>query len=260
MKKIILGVIAAMAVGATPALSADLPVRPPITKAPIMPPPVFSWTGCFIGGNGGGLWATKDWAVAPGDPSGFAVGAAFGSHDVNSWVAGGQIGCDYQFAGGWVIGIQADLDASGGRGNSVDLVNNAFFGAVGWRDESRIRSLGSVTGRIGYSWDRFLLYVRGGGAWERDRYSIIDPVGVVRASASETRGGWTVGGGGEYAFTNWLSGFVEYDYYDFGNRDNRFLTGAGALFDAIDVKERKSVLKAGLNLRWNWAGPVTARY
>jgi outer membrane immunogenic protein len=264
MKKLSLAAAAVSILFTGAALAADLPART-YTKAPApMPVAVFTWTGCFVGGNAGGLWAQKGWRVAPGDPSigvaGIAVGSPFGSQDVNSWLGGAQVGCDYQFAGNWVVGIQADYDWSNGSGRAVDLVNNAFFAATGWRDESRIQSLGSVTGRVGYAWDRFLGYVKGGYAWERDNYSIINPTNIVSASASETRGGWTVGIGGEYAFTNMISAFVEYDYYDFGTRTNRMLTPTNILFDVVDIRETKSVVKAGVNFRWGPGGAVVAKY
>ena len=83
----------------------------------------------------------------------------------------------------------------------------------------RIKSLATVTGRVGYAWDRFLGYVKGGGAWERDEYHVTISPATTVATAGETRSGWTVGVGGEYAFTDYLSGFVEYNYYDFGTRD-----------------------------------------
>ena len=83
-----------------------------------------------------------------------------------------------------------------------------------------MKSLASVTGRLGYAWDRFLGYVKGGGAWENDDHFFTDAINT--GTASLTRSGWTVGIGGEYAFTNFVSGFVEYDYYDFGDRDVLF--------------------------------------
>jgi outer membrane immunogenic protein len=210
----------------------------------------FSWTGCFVGGNGGGLWATKDWTVGTADP--IFGGGSFGSHNVNSWVAGAQIGCDYQI-GGFVIGAQGDWDWTNGTGTSNDALNGA-----GFTDQSNIKGLGSATVRVGYAFDRFLGYVRGGAAWERDNYAILF-AGTTVATASETRSGWTVGVGGEYAFANWISAFLEYDYYDFGTKNNRLVTGGGVLFDSVDIRERKSVVKAGLNLRWG-PGAVTARY
>ena len=92
----------------------------------------------------------------------------------------------------------------------------------------RAKSVASVTGRIGYGWDRFLGYVKGGGAWERDELTFAF-TGVIDY-VSDTRSGWTIGIGGEYAFTNWLTGFVEYDYYDFGSRSNDFVCGPIACF------------------------------
>ena len=101
--------------------------------------------------------------------------------------------------------------------------------------------------------------MKGGGAWEKDEYHITF-LGTTVATAGETRSGWTIGVGGEYAFTNNFSGFVEYNYYDFGNRDNTFVSPLGSF--VIDVKETKSVVRAGLNWRFgSWGkAPVTARY
>jgi outer membrane immunogenic protein len=110
-----------------------------------------------------------------------------------------------------------------------------------------VKSLASVTGRLGYAWDRFLGYVKGGGAWENDDHFFTDNINT--GTASLTRSGWTVGIGGEYAFTNFVSGFVEYDYYDFGDRDVLFTGNTFSTF-TYDIKETKSVVKVGLNLRW----------
>ena len=86
---------------------------------------------------------------------------------------------------------------------------------------SKVKGLSSVTGRVGYAWDRFLGYVKGGGAWEQDEYSWTSP-GFTIGTITQTRSGWTVGIGGEYAFTNNLSGFIEYDYYGFGTKSASF--------------------------------------
>jgi outer membrane immunogenic protein len=83
MKKSLVGIaaLAAMFI-VTPALAADLS-RPVYTKAPPPPPPVFSWTGCYVGGNIGGVWAHKDWTNAT--PGG-VIGQPIGSHDADSWL------------------------------------------------------------------------------------------------------------------------------------------------------------------------------
>jgi outer membrane immunogenic protein len=83
----------------------------------------------------------------------------------------------------------------------------------------------------------------------------------VALSASETRGGWTVGIGGEYAFTNWITGFIEYDYYDFGTRSIAFPIVVAPASVNLDIRERKSVFKVGLNFLFGAGGaPVAARY
>jgi outer membrane immunogenic protein len=250
MRNLLLGTVAVVALIAGPANAADLAVKAaPVYKAP---PPVvtyYSWTGCYVGGHVGGLWAKKDWTLAAPDPA-----FALGSHDADSWLGGVQAGCDYQFNGGWVIGIQGDYAWTNASGSNVDAVID------GTTNRSEIKSLATVTGRLGYAWDRFLGYVKGGGAWERDNYDRFALVGgALVGSASETRSGWTVGVGGEYAFTNYLSGFVEYNYYDFGTRTLTFVIPAGAFNDNIDIRERKSAIRGGINLRWGW-GPVSAKY
>src|SRR5882757_5650346 len=152
MKRLLLATAALSALVVVPAMSADLSVKAPVYKAA---PPVYAynWTGCYVGGNVGGLWARKDWTVT-------GTGQAIGSHDADSWLGGVQGGCNYQFAGGWVVGIQGDYDWTDAKGSSADLIANGFS------EQSKIRSLASVTGRVGYAWDRFLGYVKGGGAWE----------------------------------------------------------------------------------------------
>jgi outer membrane immunogenic protein len=223
-------------------LAADLA---PLYKAPAYVP-AFSWTGCYSGGNIGGLWAQKDWTVAaPSTP----VGAVEGTNYPTGVLGGSQVGCNYQ-VGTWVIGIQGDGDWAHAIGTTSDLL------AAGLQDRSRVMWLASVTGRLGYTWGRFLGYVKGGGAWERDNYDTsFVPSEVLVSAASETRSGWTVGIGGEYAFWDFLTGFVEYDYYDFGTRTNAFavVNGAGAPTGAVnyvDIRERQSVVKAGFNLKF----------
>ena len=78
-------------------------------------------------------------------------------------------------------------------------------------DQSQLQSLASVTGRVGYAADRLLGYVKAGAAWQQSNYSLLVG-GATAATAGETRDGWTLGVGGEYAFLDWLTGFVEYDY------------------------------------------------
>jgi outer membrane immunogenic protein len=227
MKRKIIAGFALSILSVVPALSADMRAAPVYTKAPMMAP-VFSWTGCYIGGNGGGLWAKKDWSSG-----------ASSSATISGGLAGGQIGCNYQVST-WVFGIQGDYDWTNTNGSATDGV---FLATT---DQTNIKSLASVTGRAGYAWDRFLGYVKGGGAWEKDNYTISS--GAFVSTGGETRTGWTIGVGGEYAFTNWLTGFAEYDYYDFGTTTNSLTGTFGTV--AASIKETQSVAKAGLNFKF----------
>jgi outer membrane immunogenic protein len=243
MKKLLLASVGIAALAMSGAASAaDLSRPAPAFKAAPPPAVIYSWTGCYVGGNIGGLWAKKDWRFA---------GANEGSNEPTGFMGGAQIGCDYQFAGGFVIGAAGDWDWT----DANDSHRSNIFGA--YTDTSKVQSLGSATGRIGYAWDRFLGYVKGGGAWEWDEFSYAGP---TTASTKQTRSGWTIGIGGEYAFTNFLSGFIEYDYYDFGTKDVVLRDQTTNVNFTYNIKEQKSVVKAGINLRWGGAGPVVARY
>jgi outer membrane immunogenic protein len=239
-----IGAMLACAAGA--ASAADLPAAPIYTKA-AAPVVTYNWTGCYAGANGGGLWADKEWWQVGG------AGALFSGHSVDGGIGGVQIGCDYQFAGHWVVGIQGDYDWASATGSGVHSTLATLT------DQSHISGVGSVTGRVGYAWDRFLGYVKGGGAWDRDSYLQFFPAtGAAFATSSETRGGWTVGIGGEYAVWQNLSVFLEYDYYDFGSNTVTF-TGP-TVIAPIRIHEDQSVVKVGLNWLFNASGPVLARY
>jgi outer membrane immunogenic protein len=246
MKKLSSAALALAALFAVPAMAADMG-RPVYTAPPPPPPPLyFSWTGCYFGANVGALWVQKDITLAGPAFFGSSLGA-----DANGVLGGLQAGCNYQFAGGWVVGIQSDYDwtNAGASRNSVVLPVTESYNA---------RSVGSVTGRVGYAWNRFLGYGKLGVAWERDDFTFAFPVTAV--TFGNTRTGWTVGVGGEYAFTNWLTGFVEYDYYNFGDRTDNVGCGPVACFVGgpallpIDAKETKSVFKAGVNVLFNGIG------
>jgi len=227
-----------------PAFAADMPVKA-VLKAP---PPVITWTGCYIGANVGGGWADKHYvdplAVPPAD---------LGSHSPRGIVGGGQVGCDYQ-AGMFLIGVQgmfqgADLN---GQHNSVDR----FVTHIPW--------LATATVRLGLVVDpRVVLYVKGGGAWVRDKEDIFDIVtGLREATADVTRSGWIVGFGGEMiAWSGW-SIFVEYNYMDFGNRAVTFtnveIPPVPPTFP-LNIRQTVQTLVAGINFRFG-PGAVVAKY
>ena len=240
-------VVAALGVGVTqPASAADLP-----TKAPVYRAPAFNWAGCYAGGHVGGIWGDKDWTVRTN-----GANTPAGEHTADGWLGGVQAGCNYEFANRFVFGIQGDYAWANAEG-SHDSARE-----IGVAYHSKTKSLASVTGRVGYAWDRFLGYIKGGGAWQRDEYWATTIILGTAYTARETRSGWTVGIGGEYAFTSFLSGFVEYNYYDFGTRQIGLtpqVAGLGPAF--VDITATTSVVRAGINFRFGgYAAPVFARH
>ncbi len=128
-----------------------------------------------------------------------------------------------------------------------------------WPTARRSRRSATATARLGFAWDRFLGYIKGGAAWEHDNYEqYLVGTDLVTATASETRAGWTAGFGAEIAFLPPVSGFVEANYYDFGRKQNTFTPNAGATFP-IEISDRKVVVRGGINWRFS-AGPVVAKY
>ena len=116
-----------------------------------------------------------------------------------------------------------------------------------------IKSVGTVTGRVGAAFDRALLYVLGGYAWEHAGYENPAPLdGGLNSFASHTVSGWTLGGGLEYALGGNWSAFVQYNYMGFGTRDLLFVgTPAVAGQFTEDVRDHINVVKAGVNFRFH---------
>ncbi len=250
MRKFLLAAAAVTVSFSAPALAADLgrPPAPPVyAPVPVVPVYAYTWTGCFVGANGGGFWARRDWS----DPA-FGFGD-FGTQTASGGLGGVQAGCNYQVAH-WVLGVQGDWDWGRGSNSNVNTVFPLFT------DQSTTKSLASLTLRTGYAWDRFWLYVRGGGAWLRTDFAL-QTAGGVFPTISDTRELWTIGVGGEYAFLDWLTGFVEYDYYGHRNDNNTIGFTCGLACPTttvttfpVNVTTNINVIKAGLNLKF---GPNT---
>jgi outer membrane immunogenic protein len=239
MKKILLASAAFVALGTVSASAADLAARP-YTKAPAYAPaPIYNWTGFYIGGHVGGAFNGNN---------------GFGGTSDNSdgrFLGGVQFGADYQFAPNWVIGVEGQYSWVGNNNTTV------VFAPSGYGYNLNQKGLASVTGRLGYTWGPALLYVKGGWAYQDATETLFVPVGLSAAFDTTTKSnGYTVGAGLEYLFTQNWSGKVEYQYYDFGNTTiNAPLAIAGA-----SSKNDQHVVKAGLNYRFNWGGPVVAKY
>ena len=209
-----------------PAQAADL--RPAYKAQPVTPA-VHNWSGFYVGGHLGYGWGKADTSFNPGPSPAVFVNLAptVLDPDPNGAIAGGQIGFNWQ-AGQWVYGIEADISWTDISGNARLAPIPPFTGAPAnpgaayLAAEQDIKYLGTVRGRLGYAWDRLLLYVTGGLAYGKVNYTgdtNFGPPPFIRyfQSFSETQLGWTIGGGGEWAFNpNW-SFKAEYLYFDLGD-------------------------------------------
>lgn len=230
MRRFTLALAAAtVALGVTAASAADLGQRP-VYKAQPAPVAIYNWSGFYIGGHAGYAWGREGitdnitGVTAATDPSGFLAGA--------------QVGYNWQ-VGQWVFGIEGDWSWTNADGSA------AIPGAIVTSEHNWYSTL---TGRVGYAVDNTLWYVKGGAAWAETDFSIAG-IGV-----SETRNGWTIGGGLEYGFTpNW-SAKLEYNYLDFGKDSIAAPIG-------VQADTQVHLFKAGLNYRFDWGkAPVVARY
>jgi outer membrane immunogenic protein len=266
MNKFALAVFA-FSLSSLSASAADLAARP-YTKALPAVAAVFDWSGFYIGANGGGAWSRNCWSANPftinlGFIPPFTVSGPEGCHTASGGTAGGQVGYRWQRAA-WVFGVEA-------QGNWADLTGSntsqlATF--TGFANSSKIDALGLFTGQVGYSWNSFLLYVKGGAAVANDKYEgfLTAPIGPVPAGfisdhSSETRWGGAMGVGGEYAFTRNWSVALEYDHLFMGGRDVG-LTYDPAFIAQLNHNEHISqdidMVTARINYRFG--GPVVARY
>jgi outer membrane immunogenic protein len=249
-------------IGITAASAADLPR--PYSKAPPMAPVVYTWTGCYVGGNLGYGWQRT--STTDVDPSNAGAFADAGTDRGHSVVGGGQIGCDYQFGSNWVVGVQGMLDGS--DVHSSHIASLAYAGDNTELFSTGTNWFGTLTARLGYAVSpQTLLYVKGGAAWVHTNYLDADSSGTLflpySGGASSTRTGWTIGGGGEFRLTQNWSIFAEYNYIGLGSKTLAFSYNCGAVCGfnnpyLFSVKQDLQMVLVGLNYRFG--GPVVAKY
>jgi outer membrane immunogenic protein len=272
--------------------AADLPV-----KARPMPVAVFSWTGCYVGANvgwKGGRFRDESANVpaTTGTVPGLGAVAApadnifLDSFDANSAAAGGQVGCRWQTAQNWVFGVEGDFDwtdlhgtiVNRGFGPGTTFVPGDFF-------DNRARWESSARLIVGRSWDRLLVYGTGGVAFTEVSMTgnFVPTIGVFTngrpgpypgstGSDSQVLVGGTIGAGLAYALNkNWEIGgeyrYTRYQGADFGLGPVAGICGLTQVGVAClnqnatghkSLETNEVLLK--LNYRFDWAGPVVAKY
>jgi len=276
-RQVLLASVSAVALFiASEAKSADLAVKAPI----IAPAPIFSWTGCYVGGHVGYGWGRNHHTQTSSFASSGPVfnAAAAGTVDTSGGLIGGQVGCNYQFASRWVAGIQGDGAWTDLSGRKQDPLALAFGVPPGLFSLSvTTQWLASVTGRIGvtaFDNNRALFYLKGGVAWTENRWDLTRSFnsvsfGLTPNVIDETKTGYTVGVGIEYLIDPHWSVFGEYNYYGFsGDKLLVSKPGAVALSGAVGLpltftsnSQQIQTIKVGVNYLFNLApAPVVARY
>lgn len=196
------------------ALAADMPVKAPAPAAVV----ASNWTGIYVGAHAGGAWSHTDWTFNGGGGD-----ELFRQH-ASSWIAGGQVGYLYQL-GNIVVGIEASF-------SGTDLDETTISTLVPNRSRtSKISDLWTVTGRLGYAWDRWLAYIKGGYANGTVQFdSFLTDIGNPLTTSKSREDGWTAGAGWEYAVSQNVSLALEYDFYrlSINNRDQFEFPGIAA--------------------------------
>src|SRR5689334_6323562 len=227
-----LGCLAFVATIATAGLAA----APAQAGGPPPAPPIYSWTGFYVGAHGGWGWGTTkiqdEILSGPQDPI---------YTKIDGPLAGAQAGFNYQM-GNYVLGAEVDgswtyIRASGAtsRTGVIGATTNDIFGYNG---------LATATGRVGYTMGQWLAYAKGGAAWAdfeiKTRNFSVDPV-----SYSSNLFGWVGGAGIEVAFLRNVSAKAEYNYIRFSTDHLRYLGP-----DTISSLEHSiHLVKFGVNVR-----------
>lgn len=227
MKRFILTACAGLlaAAVASPSFAADLPRA--AYKAPVYSAP-FSWSGFYIGINGGYGWGKSKWTIV-------GTGLSTGDYNTTGGLIGGTIGYNLQ-SGSLVWGLEGDLDASWIKGTDTPTC-----GTPGC--ETKNSWFGTARGRIGYAWDRFMPFITGGAA-----FGDIKMTTPVATSQTTTNVGWTLGGGVEYAFMGPWSTKIEYLYADLGKgKCDAGACGGGTSFES---PLKVNIVRLGVNYRF----------
>ena len=243
MMRTLIAAALALAAGGQ-ALAADLPpaaAPPPRAPAAYAPPPPFSWSGIYLGINGGYAFGQTSWTspvgtvLAGGVP---CVVCTTGNFNANGFLIGGTLGGNYQI-GAFVIGLEGDGDWTNIRGTSTNAVVGCAGGCQTANDW-----LATIRGRAGFAWDRVLFYGTGGVAFGNIQAGI-NGAGVTTLS---TQTGWAAGAGIEGAIApNWTLR-AEYLYVNLGTANCAFACGG----PPTSIPLTENIVRAGIDYKFGW--------
>jgi outer membrane immunogenic protein len=227
MKKLFLAGVALAVLSAGAASAADLPRRSaPVAPAPVVAAiPVFTWTGFYAGVNGGYAFGEGSRRLID-----TTTGATAVVGDDEGFIGGGQVGFNYQI-GTFVVGLETDIQYADLGGEDQFTVGGTTF-----RTRGSDNYFGTLRGRAGLAFDRFMVYGTGGLAY-----------GDVGSFGTEGVG-WTAGGGVEYAFTNNITAKVEGLYVSLDRNNDAYVIGGNSFTPRGN--EEFGLVRAGLNFKF----------
>lgn len=214
--------------------------------ADIIEPAVYDWTGPFIGLQGGYAWGNNDTSTENSEngPPVFVFEEDSGSLKLDGFVGGLHAGYNWQ-SDSLILGVVGDIEFADMKGNTEVSINDFALSDL----EGEIDWLGSLRLRAGFAADRALLYATGGLAVGGAELSIDNNISDTDADNQETKWGWTIGGGIEYAVTDALSAFLEYRYTDLGKIDVELDLPEGQRESEADLDFH--AVRAGLSWHFN---------
>ena len=242
---------------ATAASAADFPATPMPAKVALPAPILFSWTGCYVGVEGGGAWGQGEQIANSGPSAGQTI---TGGLSLKGGIAGGTVGCNIQMSN-FVVSAENDFSWTNKRGSVNDLppFNTATV------SETREKWLDTFRGRFGYAIDRFMVYGTAGVAVAGTEVRVSNPAFATLVD-SRQRIGWVAGLGGEFAV--WTGGAfdvtLKVEYLHAGFETHQYFNPPitplpGFTIVTRDTKLTDDIIRGGLNVKFNW-GPVVARY
>jgi outer membrane immunogenic protein len=242
--------IGALVAASSSAFAADMPLPPPVQV--VSPPPiVHSWSGCYLGIEGGDSWGQSQHIKASPTPPGVGFPIT-NSFNVTGAVLGGTLGCNYQVAN-IVFGAEGDVSWSSALGNAPDQ------SPLNGISHTQLNSFDTLRGRVGYAWDRLFFYGTGGAAFANVGVDVCGQVNGICVSDSQIRTGWVAGGGIEWATWCWPDSSiatikVEYLYADLGSGlfVNPPVTIGGETYTSRNVRLTNNIVRVGLN--WKFVG------
>jgi len=212
-----------------------------LSSAALAAEPMWNWSGFYVGGHFGYGWAYPEITE---DTTGTRVGNPPRPEGI---LGGAQLGYNWQ-AGPWVYGVEADYTWSNIKGTSNAVTPAGILQASGLPD-----NYATFTGRVGYSIDRTLYYVKGGAAWMDERFrqlSVTVPVCVGDpCTGSNATWGWALGAGAEYAIDPRWSARLEYLYMDFPTNEG-VVTSNNVSSNHFHLTRTFSLIKFGVNYKF----------